>query len=172
MSGRIRFQIAVGRCASGLGEGSWRFAVVCLLASWVLLAGSFALAAQETEQDNESRDIIIELSEEEEVQEELPTRKREMLDFPMPFLTDKDKDREAGKDPREPVPPPTHSDSELRQIVRQVQSDLEMLKEEIAQLRSEFRSLMPKESEQQDISKRTVNPFWITDAQLERQERD
>jgi len=170
MTGRIRFQIAVGRCAFGLGEGYGRFAAVCLLASWVLLAGSCAVAAQETEQGDASRDDIIELSGEDEVQEELPTKKREMLVFPDPFLTDEEKGREAGEDSREPVPRTAHSESELWQMVRQVQSDLEMLKEEIAQLRSEFRSLMPKESEEQDIGKRTVNPFWITDAQLERQE--
>ena len=172
MTGQIRFQIAVRRCVCRLGEGSVRFAAVCLLVSYVLLAGRCAVAAQVTEQDGESRDIILELSEDETGREELPTGKRDMLEFPVPLLTDEDKDREAGKDSRESAARTATSESELWQTMRQLRSDLEMLKEEIAQLRSEFRSLMPNESEEEDISKRTVNPFWITDVQLEQQEPD
>jgi len=146
-----------------------RFAAVCLLVYWIVLAGSCAVAAQEKEQDEGSRDINLELSEDETEQEELPTGKRDMLEFPVPFLTEEDKDREADKDSREPAARTVPSESELWQTVRQLRSDLEMLKEEIAQLRSEFRYLIPKEPGEA-ITKRTVNPFWITDAQLEQQE--
>jgi hypothetical protein len=138
----------------------------------VLLVGFPRAAAQEPDQSDEPADIILELSEDEPVREESPTRKREMLDLPVPWLTDEEKDHETGKEPDEQVPRTAASESELWRTVRQLQSDLEMIKEEIAQLRSEFRSLMPKEPEEGDAAKRTVNPFWITDVQLRQKKPD
>jgi len=172
MTGRIRTQTAVRRGVHVLEEGSLRVAAVCLLAFCALLAWGWAAAAQEAEQSDEPADIILDLSEDEPMSEESPTRKREMLDLPVPFLTDEEKDRETGEDSREPVPKTAASESELWRTVRQLQSDLEMIKEEIAQLRSEFRSLMPKEPEEEAVAKRTVNPFWITDVRLRQLEPD
>ena len=170
MRRRIRLQPAVNRCAHGLQEGPLRFAAVCLLAFCVLLASSCPVAAEESRQSDEPPDNTLDLSEDETVHEELPTRNRLILEIPLPIFNGEEKRPERGKQPGEPIPP-TASESELRQIVRQIQQDLEMLKEEIAQLRSEFRFLMPKDSEEGAVTKRTVNPFWITDMQLEQQEQ-
>ena len=172
MTGRIRTQTAVRRGLGGLEEGSSRVAAVFLLAFFVLLFGCRQAAAQEADRSDEPAEIILELSEDEPVSEESPTRKREMLDLPVPFLTDEEKNQKTGKESDEPVPRTSASESELWRTVRQLQSDLEMIKEELAQLRSEFRSLIPKEPDEEDAAKRTVNPFWITDVQLGQQKPD
>jgi uncharacterized protein YlxW (UPF0749 family) len=75
--------------------------------------------------------------------------------------------RKEAEQPDKPIPQTTASESELWQIVRQLQQDFEMLKEEIAQFRSELRSILPEASDKDANTKRTVNPFWISDTQIE-----
>jgi len=95
-----------------------------------------------------------------------------MLDLSVPIQTNEGKDRQGSEDSREQVSRALDLESDLWKAVRELRNDLEMLKEEIAQLRSEFRSMMPKDHAKDTVAKRTVNPFWITDAQLEKQEPD
>ena len=147
------------------------FAAGFLLAFCVLLLGSGLAGAQEMRRDEGSLDMILDLSEEDTLDEELPERKRLMLEIPLPSLNEEEKRQEREEPGGGAAPPVGASESELWHLVQGLQQDLEMLKEEIAQLRSEFRSLMPKDSEGEAVAARTVNPFWITDAQLERLEQ-
>jgi hypothetical protein len=114
--------------------------------------------------------MTLDLSEKGTLDKELPAGKRLMLEIPLPSVEEREKGPEV-KEPSGSAPPATASESEFWQVVGRVQQDLEMLKEEIAQLRSEFRSLIPKDAEDDSVTKRTVNPFWITDAQLGRLEQ-
>ena len=170
MTGRIGIEPAPKRYLLELQGSLSQSAAACLVAFCVLLAGSWPVAAQDSERRDESSGIILDLSEEEPIDEELPTGRRLMLEIPLPSLKEEEKDLEKVRPPGEPTPPTAASEAEFREIIRQMQQDLEMLKEEIAQLRSEFRSLKPDDSEGDAVTKRTVNPFWISDAQLERQD--
>jgi len=161
---------AIGRRVCVLQIARLCFAVACLLAFYALLIGSCLVGAQEMRQDDDSHDTILDLSEKDTLDEELPARKRLILEMPLSSLNEEEK-RQEGNEPSGAVPPAAESEGEVWQVVRRLEQDLEMLKEEIAQLRSEFRSLMPEDSEDEAVATRTVNPFWISDAQLERLEQ-
>ncbi len=142
----------------------------CLAGLLMLMLASCGVGAQEKSPDTESDDMILDLFEADRLDEELPARKRLILEIPHSSVEEEENRREGGE-PIRLVPSAAESDSELRQVVRGLQQDLEMLKEEIAQLRSELRDLMPKHSEKETVARRTVNPFWISDAQLKRLEQ-
>jgi|GEM_PF-4549915 len=159
------------RCRIGTpGTERLRLAAACLAAVLAVMLAGAGIGAQEMAPDTESDDMTLDLFETDRPDDQSPARKRLILEIP-DSSPDEEENRREGAEPTPLVPPVTESDSELRQIVRGLQQDLEMLKEEIAQLRSELRELMPKYAEEEAVAKRTVNPFWISDAQLKRLEQ-
>jgi len=166
---------------TGQGTGSRRMissleterlwlAAACLIVVLMAMFASSGVGAQELSPDTESDDITLDLFETDRPDEELPARRRLILEIPHSSIEEEENRRE-GTESAPVVPPVAESDSELRQVVRELRQDLEMLKEEIAQLRSELRELMPKHPEEETVAKRTVNPFWISDEQLDRLEQ-
>jgi hypothetical protein len=167
--GRIR-----GRSASTGGPHAARAALlqsvtIGLVLLFSLLAGYRAVAAQEGRQTRVSREPIFDLSKDETAQEEPGTDRRFLIDIDLPSATPDERPTKI-EQPDEPVSRTPASDSELWQVVRQLQQDFEMLKEEIAQLRSELRSIVPEDPDKSADMKRTITPFWISDAQLEEKE--
>jgi predicted RNase H-like nuclease (RuvC/YqgF family) len=129
------------------------------------MLASCGVGAQETSPDAESDDMALDLFEADRPDEEVPARKRLILEVPR-LAPEEEESRPEGSEQTAVVPPAAESEHELREVVQELQEDVEMLKEEIAQLRSELRNLMPKDSQDETVVKRTVNPFWISDAQL------
>jgi hypothetical protein len=120
------------------------------------------VAAQEDERTRESRNRIFDLSEDETEQEKPSTENRFLIGIDLPSPT-QDKEPAKVEQPDKPVPQTAGPETELWQVVRQLQQDFEMLKEEIAQLRSELRSIIPEASDKKDDTKVTITPFWVGD---------
>jgi hypothetical protein len=159
------------RCTIGLpGTERLRLAAPRVVGLLMVMLVSTGLGAQEISSDTEQDDMTLDLFETDRPGEESPARKRLILEIPH-SSPDEEQNRQEGAEPAPVVPSAAESDSELRQVVRGLQQDLEMLKEEIAQLRSELRELMPIHPEEETVAKQTVNPFWISDAQLDRLEQ-
>ncbi len=128
--------------------------------------GHRIVTAQEDRQAQELRYPVLDLFGEDTAREELLPKERFLLEIDLPSFLEETRRKEA-EQPDKLIPQTTASESELWQIVRQLQQDFEMLKEEIAQFRSELRSILPEASDKDASTKRTVNPFWISDAQIE-----
>lgn len=171
MIGRIR-----GRSASTGRPQAARAALlqsimIGALLLFSLLAVYRVAAAQEDRQTRESREPIFDLSKDETTQEQPGTDRRFLIGIDLPSTTPDEKPTKTDQ-PDEPVSRTPASDSELWQVVRQLQQDFEMLKEEIAQLRSELRSILPEQpdNDKSADTKRTITLFWISDVQLEEKE--
>ena len=168
MIGRIRGRSASTGRPQAARAAMLQWIMIGVLLLFSLLAGYRAVAAQEDRQTRESREPIFDLSKDEIAQEEPGTEGRFLIYIDLPSPTPDEQPTKI-EQPDEPVSRTPASDSELWQVVRQLQQDFEMLKEEIAQLRSELRSIVPEQpdNDKSADTKRTITPFWISDVQLE-----
>ena len=170
MNGRMRSRILSEGRAFDLQRASRGFAAILLLVTCSLAFGHRLVAAQEDRQADKLRSPILDFEEDETAQDESGTNGRVLIDIGLlPDPTDGIQPK-GTEPPDEPGSQTAVSESELWQIVRQLKQDFEMLKEEIAQLRSELRSIMPEPPDTKPDTKRTITPFWISDVQSEEKE--
>jgi len=170
VNGRMRSRTLSAGRALDLRGALLGFAVIVLTVTCSLAVEHRVVAAQEVRQADELRSPILDFEDDETAQDESGTNGRVLIDIGLlPDPTDGIQPK-GTEPPDEPGSQTAVSQSELWQVVLQLKQDFEMLKEEIAELRSELRSIMPEPPDTKPDTKRTITPFWISDVQSEETE--